>query len=273
MLNYVRAAEHAYAVVRERGITMGLLGEAHHLLVAGTRADGPMAGRIRDHQVVIGPPGGRVPEARFVPPPPGTELEIAVRDWVRWVGTASELPIVVRAALAHYQFEALHPFNDGNGRIGRLLIVLQLLAAGALHEPLLTVSPWFEARRRDYQDHLGRLSETGDWDEWVAFFAEGVAAQAGSTTDKVTRLLTYQEETRAHARERGLRGLAFNLVDGLIARPIVTSGWVADAHGVSRQAAITAIGRLVEAGVLRETTGRNYGRVFAADDVIRILER
>lgn len=232
-----------------------------------------MAGRVRDHQVVIGPRGGRVGDARFVPPPPGPELDIALRDWVRWVEAPSELPVVVRAALAHYQFEALHPFNDGNGRIGRLIIVLQLLADGVLHEPLLTVSPWFEARRREYQDHLGRTSETGDWDAWVAFFAEGVAAQAAATTDKVSRLLAYQDETRARAREQGLRGLAVNLVDGLIARPIITSGWVADAHGVSRQAAITALARLVEAGVLRETTGRSYGRVFAADDVVRILER
>jgi Fic family protein len=119
VLNYVRAAEHAYAVVRERGITLGLLREIHQLLVAETPADGPMAGRVRDHQVVVGPSRGRVRDARFVPPPPGPELEIALRDWAGWVEAPSELPVVVRAALAHYQFEALHPFNDGNGRIGR----------------------------------------------------------------------------------------------------------------------------------------------------------
>ncbi len=273
ILNYVRAAEHGYAIIRERGISLGMLGELHRLLVAGTPADGAMSGRVRDHQVVIGPPGSRVEEARFVPPPPGPDLEIALRDWVSWVEGPSELPIVVRAGLAHYQFETLHPFNDGNGRIGRLLIVLQLLRDGVLHEPLLTVSPWFEARRREYQDRLRRVSETGDWDEWVAFFAEAVAAQAASTTDKVRQLLAYQDETRALARQRGLRGLAVDLIEGLIAYPILTTGWVADVHDVSRQAATTAIRRLVEAGILRETTGRSYGRVFAADEVIRILER
>lgn len=273
VLNYVRAAEHAYAVVRERGITIGLLGEVHRLLVARTAADGPMAGRIRDHQVVIGSPGGRVRDARFVPPPPGANLDISLRDLVDWMESPSSLPVVVRSALAHYQFEALHPFNDGNGRIGRLLIVLQLLRDGVLHEPLLTVSPWFEARRREYQDRLRLVSETGAWDDWVAFFAEGVAAQAAATTDKVSQLLAYQEETRSLVRQRGLRGLAVDLVEGLIARPIITTGWVAGAHDVSRQAATTAIARLVDAGVLRETTGRSYGRVFAADAVIRILER
>lgn len=273
VLNYVRAAEHAYAVVGERGVSLGLLGEVHQLLVAGTAADGVMAGQVREHQVVIGPPGSRVSEARFIPPPPGSDLEIALRDWVGWVESPSQLPVVVSAALAHYQFEALHPFNDGNGRIGRLVIVLQLLRHGVLHEPLLTVSPWFEARRRQYQDLLAAVSETGAWDEWVAFFAEGVAAQAASTTEKVRQLLAYQDETHALARRQGIRGMAIDVVEGLIARPILTSGWVADVHGVSRQAAITAIGRLVDAGILRETTGGTYARVFAADAVIRILER
>jgi len=273
VLNYVRAAEHAYAVVREREISVGLLGELHRLLVAGTAADGSMAGTVRTHQVVIGPPGSRVTEARFVPPPPGLDLEIGLRDWVDWVEGPSQLPVVVRAALAHYQFEALHPFNDGNGRIGRLLIVLQLLRGGVLHEPLLTVSPWFEARRREYQDRLRGVSETGSWDAWVAFFADGVAAQAASTTEKVSQLLVYQEQTRALARQRGIRGVAIDVIEGLIARPILTSGWLADVHGVTRQAAINAIGRLVDAGILRETTGGTYGRVFAADAVIQILER
>lgn len=274
VLNYVRAAEYAYVVVGERGISVGMLGELHRLLVAKTAADGPITGRVRDNQVVIGPPGSRVEEARFVPPPPGPDLEMALRDLVDWVEEGqSELPVVVRAALAHYQFEALHPFNDGNGRIGRLLIVLQLLRERVLHEPLLTVSPWFEARRRDYQDRLRRVSEVGAWDDWVGFFAEGVAAQAASTTEKVTRLLAYQDATRSLARQRGLRGLAIDLVEGLIARPILTTGWVAQVHPVSRQAATTAIARLVEVGILRETTGRSYGRVFAADEVIHILER
>lgn len=273
VLNYVRAAEHGYAVIRERGLSLGLLNELHRLLVAGTRADGPMAGRVRGHQVVIGPPGATVTDARFVPPPPGLDLEIALRDWVDWVQGPSELPIVVRAALAHYQFEALHPFNDGNGRIGRLVIVLQLLRDDVLHEPLLTVSPWLQARRREYQDRLQAVSETGAWDEWVAFFADGVAAQAASTAGKVSQLLAFQDDTRTLARQRGLRGLAVDVIDGLIARPILTSGWVAGAHHVSRQAAITAITRLVEAGILVETTGRRYGRVFAAEPVIRILER
>lgn len=273
VLNYVRAAEHGYATVPERGITFGLLLDLHRLLVAGTPADGPNAGSIRGHQVVIGPRRSRVAEARFVPPPPGHDLEIAVRRWAEWTAERQEIPALVRAALGHYQFEALHPFNDGNGRIGRLLIVLQLLRDDVLSEPLLTVSPWFEARRGDYQDQLERVSASGDWDPWVGFFAEGVRAQAEATARKVAALLAFQESARARARARGVRGVALDVIDGLIARPILTAGRVADRHRVSRQTATAAIARLTEVRILTETTGRTYGRVFSCDEVVRIIER
>jgi Fic family protein len=272
VLNYVRMAEFAYAEVVQRPISLGLVLDLHRLLVARTAADGPMAGAVRTHQAVIGGPRTPVPRARFVPPPPGPDLFEALRDWVSWVGEPSELNIVVRAALAHYQLEALHPFHDGNGRIGRLLIVLQLLRAGVFREPLLTISPWFESRRRDYQDHLQHLSETGDWDQWVAFFAEGVRDQAASTADKVSRLLAYQEATIRTARDQGLRGLVLDLVESLIGRPVFSISTVAELHAVTRQAASAAVGRLVDLKILRETTGGNYARLFAADEVVGILE-
>jgi Fic family protein len=271
--NYILSAEHAFGWVAERPITTGLLLDVHRLLVKGTPGDGSLAGRIRSIQVVIGPPGSHVAEARFVPPPPGADLDQAVHDWVTWVNDADrDLPPVVDAALAHYQIEALHPFNDGNGRIGRLLIVLQLMRAGVLREPILTVSPWFETRRRDYQDELQRVSETGDFSRWVAFFAEAIRAQAESTALKVDDLLALQEEMRTIARQHGLRGVAADIVEGLIGQPIVTPKWAAKTFGVTYQAGNNAVGRLVDIGLLREITGGRYGRVFAAADVIQILE-
>lgn len=271
--NYIRAAEHAFAWVAERPITTGLLLDVHRLLVRGTRTDGLQAGRIRDIQVVIGPPATRVTEARFVPPPPGADLDHAVQDWVSWVNADDRgLPPVVDAALAHYQIEALHPFNDGNGRIGRLFIVVQLMRTGVLREPILTVSPWFEARRRDYQDELQQVSETGAFSRWVAFFAEAIRAQAESTAQQVDRLLAFQEEARRSARRHRIRGVGADLVEGLIGQPIVTPTWAAKNFGVTYQAANNGVSRLVDIGLLREITGGRYGRVFAADDVIRILE-
>jgi Fic family protein len=273
VLNYVRAAEYGYAAVVDRRVTLGLLLDLHRLLVTDTPADGSMAGCIRDHQVVIGRRGCRVPEARFVPPPPGPGLDVAVRQWIDWTAKRQDVPPLVRAALGHYQFETLHPFNDGNGRIGRLLIVLQLLQDGVLREPLLTVSPWFEARRRDYQDQLERVSASGDWDPWVAFFADGIGAQAEATARMVGELLAFQEDARAQAHSAGVRGVALEIIDGLIARPVLTAAWVAAQHGVSRQTATAAVARLAAVGVLTETTGRAYGRVYSCDEVVRIIER
>jgi Fic family protein len=274
VLNYVRAAEHAYLAVADRPLTMQLLLELHELLVIGTRSDGRDAGKIRGHQIVIGAAAGRVADARFVPPPPGADLEAGLRAWVDWVNSPHpSLPPVVAAALAHYQFETLHPFNDGNGRIGRLAIVLQLMLSGALREPLLTVSPWFEARRSDYQDELQRVSEKGDWDRWVTFFATGIREQADDTTRKIDELLAVHERAQELCRSNGVRGTALDVAEGLIGRPIVTPTWVQRHYNVSYPTANKAVTRLEELGLLRETTGGNYGRVYASDEVLRILER
>ncbi len=130
--------------------------------------------------------GASIVDARFVPHPPGDELVARLRELVDWmrVDRSRSIDPVVAAAMAHYHFETLHPFNDGNGRIGRLLIVLQLYSAGVLSEPTLTVSPWFEARRRDYYDALLGVSTDSRWDDWVGFFATGIQASATSTRDQ-----------------------------------------------------------------------------------------
>ncbi len=202
ILNYVAAAEYAYQWVGERGrITRGLICDLHAILMRGSEADAERAGEVRDIQVVIGS-GGRIQEARFVPPPPGHELETGLTDLLDWIDRPRMRPAqaVVDSALAHYQFETLHPFHDGNGRIGRLLIVLQLLAGKVLSEPLFAVSPWFEARRAQYQDELQNMSMTGDVDRWVAFFCEGIRAQAQATVEKITDLLAFRQEAMATVR-------------------------------------------------------------------------
>ena len=180
VLNYVAAAENGFSWVHQRRpITAGLLCDIHQTLVRGTNADTAESGRIRRIQVVIGSRSGRVTDARFIPMPGGPQLEAEVRDLMAWMQSPPEdVDPIVATAMAHYQFETLHPFNDGNGRIGRLLIVLQLVGLGVLSEGLLSVSPWFEARRDEYQDLLASVSATGSWDSWISFFAEGLEASA-----------------------------------------------------------------------------------------------
>lgn len=272
ILNYVQAAELAFDWIADRPLTLGFLGELQAVLVRDTEGEQSDAGGIRDRQVVIGARRGPIKDARYVPPPPGVLLEEGVRVWLEWLNSAAEMPDVVRAALAHYQFETLHPFSDGNGRLGRLIVVLQLMQYGAIHYPLLIVSPWFEARRREYQDHLLEVSRTGDFDPWIRFFAEGLRAQAEQTVGRVEALLDYQDEMRRKVREGNIRGVRARLMEDLVGQPIISVPWAEEKYGVSYQAVNEAVRRLVGDGVLEEMTGRNYNRLFAAPRVLAIVE-
>ena len=273
VLNYVAAAEYAFDWIGARPFSLNLLLDLHRLLMQNTKSETPDLGRLRSTQVFIGGSGGPIEKSRFVPVPPGDALEAGIRSWLDWMNSSRDMPVVARTALAHYQFEALHPFNDGNGRIGRLLIVAQLLHEGVLRDPLLTVSPWFEARRQEYQDQLLRLSETGDYDRWVAFFAEALRAQAEATTSKIDALLAFADRARESVRAASPRaGLALELAGMLIEHPVVSPAWLQRSSGRSWPAADSAIARLVELGLLIETTGGRYARVFVAREVLNILE-
>lgn len=276
ILNYVRAAEHAYTwvTVDSRPISRGLLCEIHALHMSGIDTGQSEPGTVREIQVVIGA-GGRVEDARFVPSPPGHPLETGLSDLFDWLERPQRRAAraVVDSALAHYQFETLHPFHDGNGRIGRLMIVLQLLSSGVLTEPLFTVSPWFEARRSAYQDELLNVSATGDYDRWIRFFCEGIRAQAEASAAKITDLLAFQQYAVTTARGTGRHNLSVDIASDLIERPILTVTDAKDRYDVSFPAANNAIAKLVELGLVSEITGRTQDRVFRADEVVRILER
>jgi Fic family protein len=270
ILNYVTAAELGFASVSEAPIITQLLCNLHALLVDGTEADGPQAGRIRDIPVAIGARGGSIFDARFVPMPPGLSLESGLRDLTSWVEstTPDKLDPVVTAAMAHYQFETLHPFNDGNGRIGRLLIVLQLIQNDMLDEPLLTVSPWFEGRRESYQEALANVSATGDWDAWVAFFARGIESSANDTAARLLRLLEVQGDSQQLLRDAGVRGVARDIVDLLIRDPFVTVPHVARETSMTYQAVSNAFAKLEGLGILEPLPGTTP-RTYRAPAVLR----
>lgn len=277
VLNYVTAAEQAFEWVDEgRPLTVGMLESVQRTLVAGTAADTGRAGRVRTAQVVIGSHrGARVTDARFVPAPPGIDFEGRVRDCIDWVMRPNDdIDPLVMAGMAHYQFETLHPFNDGNGRIGRLLIVLQLHRAGILAEPTLTVSPWFEARRAEYYDRLLAVSACGDWDGWIGFFARGVGASAEATAAQLTDLIAVQRVLKAQVRAAGLRAEnAMRLVDYALAQPIFTVRQVQRHLSVTYTRANDLVAQLVGASVLQQNDESSYGRRFTAPDVLAILLR
>lgn len=274
VLNYVEAAELAYDWVAERDITVGVIEQLQSVLVRGTAADTRSAGRVRDIPVAIGARSGGIEDARFVPMPPGTPLRSALDDLMRWIAGAAADGVdpVVAAALAHYQFETLHPFSDGNGRIGRLMIVLQLLRSGTITQPLLSVSPWFEGRRERYQDELAEVSASGSWDRWVAFFAEGIEQSALDTSARMVDLLAVQQEYQERIRIGGARGIVRDIADLLIGTPYVTIPMLRTLTGKTYQAVSNAVTRLVELGVLEEVDRRGV-RLFRATNVVRVTAR
>lgn len=271
ILNYVAAAELAFDWVDDRPLTSGLMGELQRTLVQGTAGELSDAGGLRDRQVFIGPTEAPIADARFVPAPHGDELKSAFEEWLRWVNREDlVLPPVAQAGLAHYQFETLHPYSDGNGRIGRLAIVLQLMRLGVLRHPILVVSPWFEARRVAYQDALLALSVSGEWNDWIAFFATGVEAAADTTHHRVDGLLAWQADALRQVRDARVSGLAKRLAADLIGLPVLRAGQVAPRYGVTHQAAMNALRRLEGLGLVTAQTA--HGRVtFRAGDVVQLL--
>ena len=279
IFNYVAAAEHAFAGQAEgRPLSLGVLRELQQILIRGTPSDTPQAGQVRDIQVAIGlSTGASIVDARFVPHPPGDELSTRLRELVDWmlVNRSRSLDPVVAAAMAHYHFETLHPFNDDNGRIGRLLIVLQLYAAHALSEPTLTVSPWFEARRKEYYDALLGVSTDSRWDEWVSFFAAGLKASATSTREQMLALVKIQNSLKERVRASSMRAdSAHYAVDFAVGHPSFTVGDLRDGLGLSYGRTNKLVDQLISIDILRpQSPFGTYNRRFYAPDVLELLLR
>lgn len=282
ILNYVHTANHGFAWIEDgRPMTTGFLTDLQGLLMRGTPL-AEVSGQTRDIQVVIGrradanPRDLPIHQARFVPSPPGEDLNQGLHDLVRWMQDdhSSRIDPVVAAAMSHYQFETLHPFRDGNGRIGRLLIVLHLQSTGVLTEPTLTVSPWFEAHRTQYYDHLLAVSTTSAWDAWVRFFADGLHQSAIATHEEMLALATVQAELKEIVRSSSLRAdTAHALVDLAVANPTFAVAKVQSELQLSYGRANALVGQLVGLGVLKVVDMDAYKRRFFAPRVLEVLAR
>jgi len=269
--NYVRATEQALDLIKERPLSRGLIGRLQKTIVWRTPGDTYDAGDLRQRLVKIGSPGQPMESARYIPPPFGPVLESGFSDWEKWIHAESDLPVVAKVAIAHYQFEALHPYNDGNGRVGRLVAILQLIQEDVLRLPVLNIAPWLEARREEYISGLYNVTVTGDFSPWVEFFSSAVRSQAEEGMMTIRNLLRLREEMVARLRADGLRGSAIQIAENLIGYPIIDVPTARNMVGTSFEAANTAVARLVAAGLLREITGKKTNRLFACDPVLRII--
>lgn len=269
---YEHMAHYAFSWVKERPITVSMLCDLQGILARDSKEASRDPGNVRRHQVLIGPENCAVEEARYIPPPPDDRLTAGLNAWEVWLNSESFLPAPIRCALAHYQFEALHPFGDGNGRVGRLVVLLQLLMAGSLSEPAISLSPWLLRRRTEYQDHLLTVSQTGDWNPWVTFFCRALSDQAQIAVGVVSQLMVWLANARQVLNERHWSGAIASVVEDLVDWPVITAPFVAAEYKVSAVTAKSVVDRLLEVGILKEMTGRPYKRVFAATDILRAVE-
>lgn len=273
--NYVLAAQHGLELIKTLPISRRLVTEVHGVLMRGSRGEYAEIGSFRSRQNWIGTRRAQpVTESLFVPPPPGELLQDGLDEWEAWVNDQSiTLPILIKVALGHYQFETLHPFVDGNGRVGRLLIVLTLVESGDLRVPLLNVSPFFEEARDEYIDHLRFVSETGDFEPWIAFFADAVRVQSERALTKADALVEAREEILDRLHGAGVRGVAIRIAQDLIGFPFVTPSRAAERYDVTYETANSAISRLVAHGIVEESTGRTYARMFMSPSIVAIINR
>lgn len=265
VVNYVRAHDHALR--SPLPICVRLLREMHEILMTDVRGGDKAPGQFRTRQNWIGAADCRIDAAKFVPPPP-SEVEPALARLEAFVHAPGDAAALIRLALVHYQFEVIHPFNDGNGRVGRMLISLMMCRENLLPLPLLCLSGYFEANRDEYASRLFRVSTTGDWDGWIRFFLRGVAAQATDAIARSTRMFELRAEWARLTQTARSSALLVKLVDHLFVSPVVTSAHVMSALQVTRPTALKSIERLVSLGILRPVEAHGRGAWLAA----RVLE-
>jgi Fic family protein len=271
--NYIAALNHGLAQIVQPGappLSARLLREVHGRLLQSGRGSHKASGEFRRTQNWLG--GSRPGLARFVPPP-AQEVVPAIAALERFIHNEPRpTPILIKAALAHAQFESIHPFLDGNGRVGRLLITLLLCSEGVMRRPLLYLSLYFKRHREDYYEHLQRVRTEGDWEGWLRFFLQGVIDVAESTTRTTRRLVAMVESDRQTIHAFGRGAATAHRVHDLAARFVLLgASSAAEQLGLTSPPVYAAIDRLERAGILREATGRRRGKLYVYDQYLAIL--
>ena len=272
VVNYVRAMNHGLARLQDLPVSIRLIREIHGLLVDGMRGSHLTPGELRRSQNWIGPQGCTLAEAGFVPPPPA-EVPAALADLERFLHADDAVPPLLKIGLAHSQFETIHPFLDGNGRVGRLLITFLLCERGVLSKPVLYLSHYLKRHRSAYYDRLQAVRDEGDWEGWLAFFLRGVAEVSAQAAETAHRILYLREEHRSRITDRFGRaaGHGHRVLESLYKNPIVAVEDVRELTGTTYPAANQLVQRFVEEKILREITGQARNRRFRYDPYVRLF--
>ena len=270
--NYVNSLEYGLTRLETLPLSLRLIREVHERLLQGVRGEALTPGEFRRTQNWIGSPGCTLMDATYVPPPV-EEMHEALNKFEKYLHSPSELPPLVRMALVHYHFEAIHPFLDGNGRVGRLLISLLLCAEDLLPKPMLYLSEYFVRHQAKYYHLLLSVSQTGDWLSWIQFFLEAVEAQAKDAISRSDSILELWSSYRNRMQEARASALLLSLVDELFSFPAISTGIASRLLDVTPRSAQLNIDKLVEAGILEEVTGKRRNRIYASREIIRIIEK
>ena len=272
VLNYVSAMNHGLRRLSEIPVSIRLIREIHAKLLQDTRGSHLIPGELRSSQNWIGPAGCTLHEALFVPPPPH-QVADDMSQLERFIHADTDLPLLVKIGLAHAQFETIHPFLDGNGRVGRLLITFLLCEQGVLQKPVLYLSWFFKQHRQQYYDELQSVRDAGTWERWLAFFLRGVAEVSGQATDTARRILALREEHRRVITDSFGRAAAngHRVLEHIYEHPIVSVGDVRLLTGTTYTAANNLVARMAGCGILREFTGRTRHRRFRYQNYIDLF--
>ena len=272
VVNHVRAMNHGLERLESLPVSLRLIREIHEELLTDVRGGRRSPGEFRRTQNWIGPPGCTLTEAAFVPPPPH-EMMAALSDLEAFLHADVDLPTLVNVGLVHAQFETIHPFIDGNGRVGRLLITFLLCQRKILRQPLLYLSLYLTRHKPEYYERLMAIRDYGDWEGWLKFFLQGVAEVANQATDTARRILQLREEHRDFVSQH-IRGSAngLRLLDFLYQRPVVSVGLVTRELAVSNPTANKLVNQFNNAGLLVEITGRQRNRLFSYGSYLSLFE-
>ncbi len=264
VINCVRAMNHGLKRLVELPVSVRLIREIHGELLRGIRGKNTDPGELRRTQNWIGSMGCTLQEAAFVPPPPDYVPD-ALSSLERFLHDKHDIPTLVKIGLAHAQFETIHPFLDGNGRVGRLLITFLLTEAGVLQKPVLYLSHYFKRHRQAYYDYLQAVRDEGAWEVWLAFFLDGITEVSREAAKTARCILSLREKHRAAVTKHSGRAAAnaHKVLERLFVQPILIVDWVKEWTGTTYQAANQLVARLVELDILREQTGKQRYRIFA----------
>lgn len=270
--NYVLALQYGLDRLSSLPVSLRLMRELHARLLQGVRGEQWTPGEFRRSQNWIGAPGSTIQTATFVPPPVD-EMNQALGELEKFIHHQDNIPPLIRLAMVHYQFEAIHPFLDGNGRIGRLLNSLLLHDWGLLSQPVLYLSAYFEANRQAYYDYLLAVSQKGAWHDWFIYFLLAVQTQANDSIERIQRLQLLRDEYREQFQQTRSTARLLQVIDWLFTQPIFNISQVSEMLSVSYSVAQRYVTQLEKAGIVEEITGQARNRVYRADEILNVVAR